>query len=119
MNLPHGEALHFAKKVLQKSSQQLEVLCIFPCNPTLAMCLEGASQSCVGFDNSKEVKIAFLSTAKNIKRLKPLTQRRYIFHITLTLTLGNYYAYSFYASKETTQEKVIEGEFTLMIKENR
>ena len=119
MNLPHGEALHFAQKVLQKSPQKLEVLCIFPCNPTLAMCLEGASQSCAGFEESREVKTAFLSRAKNIKRLKPLTHTRYIFHITLTLTLSNYHAYAFYTYQEDTQEKVIEGEFTLMIKGNR
>ena len=113
MNLPHKEPLLFAKEILFKSDEKVEVLCIFPIIPTLPMFIEAAAQSSAAFNEEREAKVGFLTMATNIESLSTIDNLEYIFNIYAESEVGNYKKFFFVAIDRSSQEKSAQGNFTL------
>ena len=117
MNLPHLEPLLFAKEILLRSDEKVEVLCIFPMVPTLPMFIEAAAQSSAAFNVDGEVKVGFLTMAADIELLSPIDNLEYIFNVYPESEVGNYKKFFFDAIDRNTQLKSVHGNFTLVMKE--
>ncbi len=113
MNLPHREPLVFAKEILLRSDTKVEVLCIFPHKPTLAMFIEAAAQSSAAFNLDKEAKVGFLTMATNIKSLYPADNLEYIFNVYSESEVGSYKKFSFVAINKSNHIKTVHGDFTI------
>jgi hypothetical protein len=116
VNLPHKEPLLFAKEILLKSDEKVEVLCIFPMVPTLPMFIEAAAQSSAAFNVDMEAKVGFLTMATDIEFLSSIDNLEYIFNIFPESEVGSYKKFFFVAIDRHTQEKSVQGNFTLAMK---
>jgi len=116
MNLPHGELLLFAKKVMHRSEESIEVYCVFPGIPSLAMFLEAAAQCSAGFNTEETMKMGFLTMGKNIKLLESIHEKSFIFTLTKEAQINEFSQYSFEARAAVTKRNVVTGSFTLQIK---
>lgn len=117
MNLPHLEPLLFAKEILLRSDEKVEVLCIFPMVPTLPMFIEAAAQSSAAFNVDGEAKVGFLTMAADIELLSPIDNLEYIFNVYPESEVGNYKKFFFDAIDRNTHLKSVHGNFTLAMKE--
>ena len=117
MNLPHKEPLLFAKEILSRSDEKVEVLCMFPLVPTLAMFIEAAAQSSAAFNVEKEAKVGFLTMATNIEFVTLIDNLEYVFNIYPEAEVGSYKKFFFVAIDKNTQIKSVQGNFTLAVKE--
>lgn len=116
MKLPHGELLLFAKKVTARTEDSIEVHCVFPMLPSLAMFIEAAAQCSAGFDIDNNIELGFLTIAKNIQLLKSITENEYLFNLHKEALVGEYSQYSFEAMTVESKVKIVAGSFTVMIK---
>ncbi len=117
MNLPHQEPLLFAKEILLRSDEKVEVLCIFPIVPTLSMFIEAAAQSSAAFNVNGEAKVGFLTMATDIESLSPIDNLEYIFNVYPESEVGSYKKFFFVAIDKNTHQKSVHGNFTLAMKE--
>ncbi len=117
MNLPHQEPLIFAKEILLKSDNKVEVLCIFPHRPTLAMFIEAAAQSSAGFNVEEKSKVGFLTMATNIESLSSVKNLEYIFNVYSESEVGSYKKFFFVAIDRSTHIKTVHGNFTIAMSE--
>jgi len=117
VNLPHGEALLFAKEVLLKQGDTVKVRCEFSMLPTLAMFVEAAAQSSAAFnsDSDSKAKIAFLTKANDVKLLKAVESLHFFFVLKKEVEVGQYKKFFFDAYDENTGSKIVSGKFTLFI----
>lgn len=119
MNLPHGEALIFAKETLEKNSDAVKVRCEFPMLPTLAMFVEAAAQSSAAFNSTSDSKrkIGFLTMANDIALLKKIDALHFIFFLKKEVEVGLYKKFSFEVYDRHSHLKIAQGKFTLLIQE--
>ena len=92
----------------------VEVRCDFGQIPTLAMFIEAAAQSSAAFDLDKQVKMGFLTMAKEIKLLDKLKSSHYIIRLKKEAELNQYKQFSFEALEELSNVKCVSGYFTLI-----
>ena len=85
-NLPHQEPIRFVDKLIEKNSEYALVSCKFYSVPTLAMICEAAAQSSIAFENSKDTKLGFLISLKDIKLKKMPNYKEFIIKISQTIT---------------------------------
>ena len=118
MKLPHGELLLFAKEVTNKTEDSIEVHCVFPMLPSLAMFIEAAAQCSAGFDVGDNIELGFLTMVKNIQLQVPITikESEYLFTLHQEALVGEYSQYSFEAVALKSKVKTVTGSFTVMIK---
>lgn len=116
MKLPHQEPILFAKELIEKKENEIEVLCSFPKTPTLAMFMEAAAQSSAGFNEEKNIKVGLLSMAKNIRLLEAINEKEYVFKLKKEAEMNNYKQYAFEASTQS-QVLTVSGSFTLVLEE--
>ena len=118
MNLPHRKPLIFAKEVLLKKNDTVQVRCEFPMIPTLAMFIEAAAQSSVAFNSNShsKAKIGFLTIANDVELLQKIKNLHFLFHLKKEVEVGSYIKFSFevYDDKKI---KIASGKFTLLIQE--
>jgi hypothetical protein len=119
VNLPHGEALLFAKEILEKNNDAVKVRCEFSMLPTLAMFVEAAAQCSAAFnsDSAHSIKIAFLTKANDVKLLKEIESLHFFFVLKKKVEVGQYKKFFFDAYDENTGSKIVSGKFTLFIQE--
>ncbi len=119
MNLPHREPLIFAKEVLLKKNDTVQVRCEFPMLPTLAMFIEAAAQSSAAFhpDSDSKEKIGFLTLANNVKLLGKIETLHFLFHLKKEVEVGPYKKFSFEVYDNNMHLKIANGKFTLLIQE--
>ncbi len=117
MNLPHQEPLLFAREILLKSDEKVEVLCIFPIVPTLPMFIEAAAQSSIAFDQDDQIKIGFLTTVKEVMLLCDIEEKVYLFKLKKESDLMNYKQFLFEAYSKEKRIKTVSGHFTIVIEE--
>lgn len=119
MNLPHGEALLFAKEILDKNNDVVKVRCEFSTFPTLAMFIEAAAQSSAAFnsDSDTSVKIGFLTMAKDVKLLNKIRKKNYIIKVEIQIEVTNIKQFYFEVYEEFSDIKYASGYFTLIIQE--
>ena len=116
MKLPHGELLLFAKEVMQRTEDSIEVHCVFHTLPSLAMFIEAAAQCSAGFDLDDNIELGFLTMVKNIQLLKSITESEYVFTLHKEALVGEYSQYSFEAVALKSKVEIVTGSFTVMIK---
>ena len=119
MNLPHREPLIFAKEVLLKKNDTVQVRCEFPMLPTLAMFIEAAAQSSAAFhpDSDSKEKIGFLTLANNVELLHKTENLHFLFHLKKEAEVGSYKKFSFEVYDPRQNLMVVHGKFTLMLQE--
>lgn len=120
MNLPHGEALRFAKEVIRRDMDTATVLCEFREIPTLPMFIEAAAQSSAAFAPSApsdEVLIGFLVMSREVKLLAPLQEKCYHFKITREVEIGTMKKFFFEAFDKQESIKYVSGSLTIVTQE--
>ncbi len=119
MNLPHGEALLFAKEVLLKQGDTVKVRCEFSVLPTLAMFVEAAAQSSAAFnsDSDSKAKIGFLTMSNDVELLGKIETLHFLFLLKKEVEVGPYKKFSFEAYANNMHIKIVTGNFTLLIQE--
>ena len=119
MNLPHGEALIFAKEILEKNTDAVKVRCVFPMLPTLAMFIEAAAQCSAAFksDSDHHSEIGFLTMTKDVKLLNEINEKSCVIKIELKIELNNIKQFYFEAYEALNSMKYASGYFTLLIQE--
>ena len=117
MNLPHGEALRFAKEVIRKELNSATVLCEFKEIPTLPMFIEAAAQSSAAFAPSDEALIGFLVMSREVKLLAPLQEKSYHIKITHEAEIGTMKKFFFEAFDREEDVKYVSGSLTIVIEE--
>ena len=115
MNLPHGEALRFAKEVIKKELNSATVLCEFREIPTLPMFIEAAAQSSAALAPSDEALIGFLVMSREIKLLTPLREKSYHFKITREAEIDTMKKFFFEAFDIQESVKCVSGSITILI----
>lgn len=116
MKLPHGKLLQYAKKVMHRTEDSIDVHCVFNILPSLAMFIEAAAQSSAGFDVENHAKIGFLTMAKNIKLLQTITEKEYLFRLYKEAKIAQYNQFTFEVMPLDSKIKIVTGSFTLMVK---
>ncbi|QKF83499.1 hypothetical protein [Halarcobacter ebronensis] len=102
INLPHQEPIRFVKELLSKDENFLTATCIFPYIPTLAMVCEASAQATAGFDtDSKQAKIGFLVSLKEIEKLKEFDKKEYLVKIEKSFAFGQMQEYKFELKSDT------------------
>ncbi len=119
MNLPHREPLIFAKDILLKEENTVQVRCEFSMLPTLAMFVEAAAQSSAAFnsDSHSKAKIGFLTMVNDVKLLEEIETLRFLFHLKKEVEVGPYKKFSFEVYDNNMHLKIANGKFTLLIQE--
>ena len=117
MNLPHGEALRFAKEVIKIDTDTATVLCEFREIPTLPMFIEAAAQSTAAFAPSGEALIGFLVMSREIKLLTPLREKSYHFKITREAEIGTMKKFFFEAFDRQESVRYVSGSLTIVIED--
>jgi len=115
MTLPHGKLLVFAKEVRVRTEESIEVYCVFPMLPSLAMFMEASAQCSAGFDVDGNIKLGFLTMGKDIRLLQDIKEKEYLFILQKEALVAAYSQYSFEAVSLSTKEKVVTGSFTVMV----
>ena len=115
MNLPHQEPLIFAKKIVQRDKSTATVLCEFSTIPTISMFIEAAAQSSSAFSNHEDIKIGFLTLAKNVKLLNEIREKKFLLNLNIEIELNNIKQFSFEAYQKQNGTKVVTGNFTIAI----
>ena len=118
MNLPHGELLVFAKEVVLKTDNKVQVSCRFPTVPTLSMFIEAAAQCSAAFNVDNEPKIGFLTMATNVEFLDEVDSLEYIFIVFSEAEVGAYKKFFFEAIDKVSKISVVRGNFTLVVETN-
>ena len=114
MNLPHGEALRFAKEVIKKDVDTATVLCEFGEIPILPMFIEAAAQASAAFAPSDEVLIGFLVISREVKLLAPLQEKSYHIKITREAEIGTMKKFYFEAFDRQEHVKYVSGSLTIV-----
>ncbi len=114
MKLPHREPLVYAKEVLTKNSDMVEVLCRFDTIPTLPMFVEAAAQSSSAFNLDGQAKIGFLTMAKDVKLLNSIKKKSYVIKVEIKVEINNIKQFYF---EVFSNKKYVSGYFTLIIQE--
>jgi len=119
MNLPHREPLIFAKEILSREQDTVQVRCEFNMLPTLAMFMEAAAQSSAAYNSNADnkVKIGFLTMANDVKLLGEIETLHFLFHLRKEVEAGPYKKFSFDVYEYNKQLKIVSGNFTLLIQE--
>ena len=115
MNLPHGEALRFAKEVINRDTDPATVFCEFREIPTLPMFIEAAAQASAALAPSDEALIGFLVMSREIKLLTPLREQSYHFKITREAEIGTMKKFFFEALDGQEGVKYVSGSITIVI----
>ena len=115
MNLPHKAPLVFAKEVLEHNDKSVKIRCIFPILPTLAMFIEAAAQSSIGFNPEEDAKVGFLTMVSDLSLLKEIHGKVFDIVVVKDTEVGPYKKFSFYALDEVSQDKTVKGNFTVFI----
>ena len=115
MKLPHGKTLLFAKEILSRDEKSVKVKCVFPYEPTLAMFVEAAAQSSVGFDIGSQIKIGFLTLVNDVKLLEVVAGSEYLLHITKDTEVQQYKKFTFSAYHQVSNDLTASGNFTLLL----
>ncbi|CAA6818492.1 MAG: Unknown protein [uncultured Sulfurovum sp.] len=92
-----------------------EVQCEFKILPTLGMFIEAAAQCAAAFNQEAQVKVGFLSMAKNVELLEEVHEKRYLFQLIKEAEIQNYKQFSFEAYTLNKALKVLQGQFTLVL----
>jgi hypothetical protein len=103
--------------VLNSNNNIVEVRCDFGYIPTLAMFIEAAAQSSAAFNLDNQVKMGFLTMAKDIKLLDELKAKKYIIKLKKEAEINQYKQFSFKAYSQSNNIKVVSGSFTLVIQQ--
>lgn len=114
MNLPHGEALLFAKEVIEKDSNTATVLCEFKGIPTLPMFIEAAAQSTAAFAPADKTLIGFLIKSKDVKLLTSTLEKHYHLKITREAEIGTMKKFFFEAFDPQESVKYVSGHLTIV-----
>ena len=117
MNLPHGEAIRFAKEVIKREIISATVLCDFREIPTLPMFIEAAAQSTAAFAPSDETLIGFLIMCREVKLLAPPQEKSYHFKITREAEIGTMKKFLFEAFDRHEDVKYVSGSLTIVIED--
>lgn len=115
MNLPHLAPLIFAKEVLFKNSERVEVKCEFDSVPTLAMCVEAAAQSCAAFEDGGSESLAFLTQCSEVHFLEKVEALSLLFSLHKEVEVAGYKKFFFEVYEPLTKKKVISGKLTLSL----
>jgi len=115
MNLPHLEPLIFAKEILFKSPDRVEVKCEFLTLPTLAMCIEAAAQSCAAFDEESGNTLAFLTQSNDVRFLEKVEAVSFVFFVHKEVEVAGYKKFFFEVYDPITKQKVVSGKLTLSV----
>ena len=115
MNLPHGEALRFAKEVIKKELNSATVLCEFREIPTLPMFIEAAAQSTAALAPSDEALIGFLVMSREVKLIVPLQEKQYHLKISRETEIGTMKKFFFEAFDRQESVKYVSGNITILI----
>ena len=113
LELPHGDFLKFAKKILEKQHGTARVLIEFPKTPSLGMFIEAAAQSCAALNEHEEVQEAYLVALKSIKLHNPVTTKRYEVLLREEFTLEKMIYIKFEVTDKDT--KIVDGYLTIAI----
>jgi len=119
LNLPHGDFLKFAQKLISKEDTKINVYCVFTSIPTLGAFIEAAAQSSSAFEvkNDAKPKVGFLISTKNITLENEITQKEYIFKLTKNIEINTMKQFSFDAFAKIDDTKVVSGIFTILVQE--
>ena len=119
MNLPHREPLIFAKEILLREDDTVQVRCEFNMLPTLAMFVEAAAQSSAAFNSNgdNKAKIGFLTMANDVKLLGEIDTLHFLFLLKKEVEVGSYKKFSFEVYDNNMHLKTANGKFTLFIQE--
>lgn len=117
--MPHKEPLIFAKEVLNKQDNIVDVHCIFKDIPTLAMFVEAAAQASSAFDVNNDIKpkIGFLTVSKDVKLLKDIKKKGYVIKVEIKAEINNIKQFYFEVFEELYDAKCVSGYFTIIIQE--
>ncbi len=115
MNLPHGEAIRFAKEVIKIEINSATVLCDFREIPTLPMFIEAAAQSTAAFAPSDKTLIGFLVMSREVKLLAPIHEKDYHFKITREAEIGTMKKFFFEAFDRRENVKYVSGSLTIVV----
>ncbi|MEA1914309.1 MAG: hypothetical protein U9N30_03240 [Campylobacterota bacterium] len=115
MNLPHQKPLLFAKELILLDENTVEVMCVFPQQPTLPMFIEAAAQSSAAFNTQDKLTMGVVISFKNTVLEESSCALTYCLRVKKLTQINTIHQFSFEALDAQKNTQIASGEFTLLI----